>query len=278
MKKFFIYLSLLAVLAYVFWSRQSWFKSDFFRVSFFDVGQGDSALIVTPGGQTILIDGGPDNKVLRELSKVLPFWYRQIDLLVITHAHDDHITGLIEVLCRYKVKNILYNNLRFETPALNSLINIIKKNNNKLTEAKTGEVISFDNNCSISILEATKDIQKNDNDYSIVTMFNCLNKKVLFSGDAGEVIEKEILLKGINFQANIFKVSHHGSVSANSQNFLKEIKPQVAVISVGALNKFGHPSALIIDRLRQLPVDIYRTDKDGTVNFLANYKTIVLKK
>jgi competence protein ComEC len=99
---------------------------DSFKIIFFDVGQGDSVLIITPGGKIILIDGGPDDKILRHLGEALPFWKRNIDLLVITHTHDDHIVGLIPVSLRYKIKQVLYNNLNFKTPTLETLTSIFK--------------------------------------------------------------------------------------------------------------------------------------------------------
>lgn len=278
MKKVLVFIILLITFIYLVWSYQVYFKSGNFRLIFFDVGQGDSSLIVTPGGQTILIDGGPDKKVLRGLGSVLPFWRRTIDLLVITHAHDDHITGLIEVSRRYQIKSILYNNLDFDTPVLNSLLKIIQNNKIKMIKAQTGMSFNFDNNCVFSVLASNQEIQKNENDYSIVTKFNCLSKNVLSSGDAGVAVENNLLNQGLNLKADIFKISHHGSVSANSLQFLEAIKPQVVVISVGENNKFGHPTALVLNRLNSLSVDIYRTDINSQLEFLANYKSIRLIK
>ena len=278
MKKILILISFIILAAYFIWSYQAWFKSDHFKIFFFDVGQGDSALIVTPGGKAILIDGGPDTKVLRGLGTALPFWRHRIDLMVITHAHDDHITGLIEVSRRYRIDNILKNNLDFNTPTLNSLVKVFNKNSIKEINAEPGTFFKFDNDCSLSILAATKDKQVNDNDYSIVTMFSCLGRRVLLGGDAGVLIENKLLNQGIDLRADIFKVSHHGSLSANSLKYLEGIKPRVAVVSVGINNKFGHPSPLILDRLKSLPVDIYRTDVFGTMEFLANYKSIIINR
>lgn len=278
MKKILILIIFLALGVFLFWSYRSWFKTDSFRAIFFDVGQGDSALVVTPGGQTILIDGGPDNKVLRGLEKILPFWRRTIDLLIITHAHDDHVTGLIEVSKRYKIKNILYNNLAFKTPALDALIKVFKENKFKMTSVETGMIFKLDNNCSINILQASKDTEKDQNDYSIVSMFNCLGRKILFSGDAGVGVEKKLLSSNLDLSADIFKVSHHGSFSANSLDFLKVVNPKIAVISVGIDNKFGHPASLILNRLKELAVDIYRTDKQGSLIFLANHQIIKLAR
>ena len=278
MKKLLIFISFLILFIYLTWSYLGYFKSGAFRLIFFDVGQGDSSLIITPGGQTILIDGGPDKKVLRGLGSILPFWRRTIDLLVITHAHDDHVTGLIEVSRRYKIKSILYNNLDFDTPALNSLLKITQNNKIKMIKAQAGMSFNFDNDCILSILASSQETQKNENDYSIVTKFNCLGKNILSSGDAGIAIENNLLNQGLNLKADIFKIPHHGSNSASSLQFLEAIKPQVVVISVGKNNSFGHPAPLTLDRLNSLPVDIYRTDINSQLEFLVNYTSIRLIK
>ena len=147
MRTFLLSITFLIISAYLIWSYQSFFEADSFKLFFFDVGQGDSALIITPGGQTILIDGGPDRKVLRALGEALPFWRRKIDLLVITHAHDDHISGLVEVSRRYQINNVLYNNLNFETPVLSALIETFKDNKIHLTKAVPKMILKFDNGC-----------------------------------------------------------------------------------------------------------------------------------
>lgn len=278
MKKIFLVIILIGVGFYILNSYVSWLKTNYFKVIFFDVGQGDSALIVTPGGKTILIDGGPDNKVLRGIGSVLPFWHRQIDLLVITHAHDDHIIGLIEVSRRYKIKQVLYNNLNFETPVLKTLINVFKNKKILLTEAKTGQSYKFASNCLFNILSASKEADLDENDYSIVANWSCLDKNILLTGDAGIKVEQELLLKNIDLYSDILKISHHGSNTANSEDFLKRVNPVATVISVGINNKFKHPNSLILERLQKMAVDIYRTDRQGMRYFLANNKAIKLIK
>jgi len=278
MKRLFFIVIFFGLILYLGLSAHYWFKTDYFKVIFFDVGQGDSILIIAPGGKTILIDGGPDQKVLKELGAALPFWRPQIDLLIITHAHDDHIAGLIEISRRYKIKQVLYNNLNFETPALE----VIKKSfqDKKLNKimAEPGMSFKFTKDCSLNILAASKETALAENDYSIVSSFNCLNKKILLAGDAGLEIEQELLASGLNLKSDIFKISHHGSNSANSEIFLKAVKPRAVVISVGLNNQFNHPSPVILDRLLKLAVDIYRTDQMGALEFLANNKTITLIK
>ena len=256
----------------------SWFKTDGFKIFFFDVGQGDSALIIAPGGKTILIDGGPDDKVLRRLGEALPFWQRKIDLLIITHAHDDHITGLISVSRRYKVKQVLYNNLNFKTPTIETLTKIFKTKQFNVKLAHEGMSFSFYDNCSLDVLSAGKEASLDENDYSIVTLFNCFNKKILLTGDAGKYIEDYLISKNNSLKSNILKISHHGSTSANSENFLMAANPEIAVISVGHDNKFNHPNLTILERLKKMAVDIYRTDNRGTITFSANNKLINLIK
>jgi competence protein ComEC len=260
--------------AYFIFSYDYWADKNSFKIFFFNVGQGDSTLIVTPTGKTILIDGGPDQKVLKELGLVLPFWQRHIDLVIISHAHDDHIGGLIEIIRRYDIGNVVYNNLNFKTPMLETLKEEIKEKNIKMVAAKTGLSFSFSNNCSFDILKASKESALAENDYSIVSDFYCLGKKILLTGDAGVMIEKELLADGIDLKSDIIKISHHGSNSASSEKFLKAVNPISTVISVGAGNRFNHPSTLILDRLKKMGVDIYRTDQLGTIKIFANNKTI----
>lgn len=274
MKKLFIILVIIAVSTYCYLSYRAWVSNDYFKVIFFDVGQGDSSLIITPTGKTILTDGGPDNKVLRELGKELPFWVRHLDAVVLTHAHDDHLLGLIEVCRRYQIKQILYNNLDFNTPALTALTNTLRAEKIKLTVVYPGMVFNFGDNCQLQILAASKEQGIDENDYSIVSSFNCLDRKVLFTGDAGLKIEESLLNKKIDLKADILKISHHGSKTANSINFLQAVNPKLALISLGLNNKYKHPDSNIIERLKKIAVDIYRTDLSGSLVILANNKEI----
>jgi competence protein ComEC len=278
MKNIFFTIIIISFLLYLIQGYFCWFNKDNFKVVFFDVGQGDASLIVTPNGKTILIDGGPDEKVLRGLGEILPFWQRKIDLIIITHAHDDHIIGLIEICKRYKVGEVLYNNLNFKTPAVEFLTIIFKNKKITLTNVRAGMVYKFTNSCLFNILSASKEIEKNENDYSIVANFKCFNKNILFTGDAGLKIEQELLVKNINLKADLLKIAHHGSDTASSETFLKAVNPQAVIISVGLNNKFKHPNWLILERLQKLAVDIYRTDQQGIRYFLANNKSIKLIK
>lgn len=273
MKKTLYLLIIFASLSYYFYSVNSWRGADYFRVIFFDVGQGDSALIVTPSGQTILIDGGPDARVLKELGKVLPFWLRSLDLVVLTHAHDDHLAGLIQVLNRYHVKQILVGAYNNETPLTKAWQDRLVKSKSIVIQAEPRMLFNFSSNCVLEILTANQQAS-DENDLSVVSVFSCLGKTIYLSGDASSKIEKNIESKSVD----IYKVSHHGSVTANSEEFLRMLNPKLVVISVGINNKFSHPSPMVINRLLTLPVNIFRTDEQGSLYFLANNKTIIWNK
>lgn len=277
MKKLLISLFVITTTFFIF-SSYYWYQSNYFRLIFFNVGQGDSILIVSPNGHTILIDGGPDASVLRGLGQVLPMWLRQIDLVILTHAHDDHVAGLIEVLIRYKVKKIIINHTNYNSASLKAWQEQIINSESEVIMAKEGMIFDFNDKCFIEILSAFKGDASMENDYSIVSLFSCLGKKILLTGDAGIKVENNLLLNIANLKSDILKISHHGSNTANSKIFLQAVKPRLAIVSVGKTNTFGHPNQAVLDTLTTLVIKVLRTDLDGSLYFLANNKTIILKK
>jgi competence protein ComEC len=274
-KNFILILSLLAVLIIGGFLR-NW-RQPGFRAIFFDVGQGDASLYITPAGKTILIDGGPDDKVLSELGRVLPFWQRHLDLVILTHEHEDHLTGLVEISRRYQVDYFLFNKFDYQKAAAADLYRGFFDKKTHFLSANPGEVFSWDNGCSLTVLAADKRAALEANDYSIVTSFFCLGRKILSTGDAGVAIERELLKNPEILRSDILKVAHHGSASANSLDFLRAVHPQAAIVSVGKNNKFNLPAPIIMERLKQLPLKTYRTDEMGSLDFFANNKTINVK-
>lgn len=278
MKKIFIFSLLLIGATYLYISINNWYHGSYFRLVVFDVGQGDSMLIVTPQGHTILIDGGPDDRVLRELGKVLPAWLRKIDLMILTHAHDDHLFGLIEILNRYRVAKILVNDSGYKSPIVIAWQNSILKQKADVIESERGMVFNFDSGCFLKILEAQKNKVADENDYSIVSKFSCLDRDILLTGDASLKIEEAIISSGVDVEADILKISHHGSVTGTSLKLLEAINPSLAIISVGVNNKFGHPNSNILNYLAGLHINTLRTDHDGMIYLFANNKEIIIKK
>jgi competence protein ComEC len=252
---------------------QSSGESKGLEVNFFDVGQGDSILIKTPDHQRILVDGGPDNKVITKLGENLPFYVKDIDLMILTHPHADHLTGLIEVLKRYKVKKVLSTGVLHTTDEYINWLEEIKKQNIPMEIAKAGETITFGDKIKIEILNPTEDLAGKEadslNNTSVVFKIIFDKTSFLFTGDAEKEVEDK-LIGSADLKADVLKVAHHGSKNSTSQEFLDKVKPQIAVISVGAKNTFGHPSKITLERLESIGAEILRTDKDGDVKILSD--------
>jgi competence protein ComEC len=239
------------------------------EVDFLDVGQGDATLIKIPDGPTILIDGGPDNKVLRRLGENLPFYSRQIDFIILSHYHDDHAAGLVEVLKRYKIHNLIY---AAAVPPSSILAEMgVAMQEQKITPLALDSQarISWGANCFLDLLNPVILGIKDDPNNSLVVKLDCEAQKFLFTGDDSAVVEKALLASGRDWRADIFKAAHHGSNSANSELFLNAVSPQLLVISVGADNRFGHPSPKILERAVDLGIKIKRTDREGDIRIFS---------
>lgn len=246
------------------------------RVVFFDIGQGDSILLQTDARQNILIDGGPDNTVVYKLGKYLPFWDRKIDLLVLTHPDADHITGLMEVIKRYKIKKILATGVIHTLPVYTELMQEIKEKNIPVIQPKDVDEFIF-SNLVLQILWPKYNLWAkvyNDelNDTSIVlkAVF-ASSSSILLTGDLTKDKEKKLIrLYGFKLSSQVLKVGHHGSKTSTSREFLKIVKPDKAVISVGRNNRYGHPAFRVLKYLREYKIKIFRTDESGDIMFIFN--------
>ena len=255
-------------------------KADAAEVVFLNVGQGDAEFIQTPQKHQILIDGGPDSSVLAELSKQMPFYDRTLDLIILTHPEKDHLYGLLEVLKRYKVENILWTGVKRQTSEWKEWIETIKKENAEIKIAKSGEKIIFqDSNPEIyiEILYPEESLQgkeyKDSNDTSIVAKLVVGEKSFLFTGDAGIKEERALLDK--NISSDVLKVAHHGSKYSNLEEFYQKVAPKFAVIEVGK-NNYGHPTPEVLASLEKFGIQVLRTDKNGSVKFVSDGKIIKL--
>lgn len=253
------------------------------RVYFLNVGQGDAIYIRTPNEQDILIDGGPDNSVLAELGEVMPFWDREIDVLILTHPHNDHVTGLVEVLRRFKVDQIYYTGALHTAPHYLAWLEEIKKQNLKLNIVQDFFEVKFGDDLKLQFLYPQKNLVNQNfkelNDSSIVNRLVYKNVAYLFTGDAPEKVEGVLLKMGkekkIELNADVLKIGHHGSSSSSSEKFLKAVNPKTAVIQSGVDNEFGHPHYKILKRLERLGIKILRNDESGTVEIFSNGESLI---
>ncbi len=238
-------------------------------VNFLDIGQGDSTLITMPNHQVILIDGGPDNSVLYRLGTILPFYRRKIDLMIFSHYHRDHIIGLIEVLKRYQVEKIIYAPSKFSSLTLQVLLATVKKQKIPTVLINSTAQLNFSPNCSLSFLNVDSLEVKKAQNNSLVVKLNCQHRKFLFTGDNSATVEKALVNSGWDLTADVLKAAHHGSRTANSEEFLQVVQPRFVSISVGVKNHFGHPSPAILERLSRLHIKFKRTDQSGSIQIVV---------
>lgn len=242
---------------------------DKFHMYFLNIGQGDSTLIKTPENHQILIDGGPKNYVLQQLDQVMPFFDKNIDLVVITHPHADHIDGLVEVLKRYEVNAILMTGVDYKSPSYDEFLKIVATKNIQTYIAKNDDDFRF-GTVTFDVIYPNKSILGkrfiNLNNSSIVAKVLYAGKTILMTGDMAFEEEAALIKTGLNLKADILKVGHHGSKTSTSQEFLKLVKPEIAIIQSGKGNSFGHPSKESLDRLKAAGAQqIYRNDIDGRI-------------
>jgi len=267
----------LLVVAILVWSVALTTPDDKLHVSFLDVGQVDAILIQTPNSQDILIDGGPDpQKINLELSKKLPFWDRTIDLVVCTQPQADHVTGLVEVLLRYKVKQVLEPGVPYDSAIYQEWCNLVEDKGIEYNIARAGHEIDLGSGIKMEVLNPPEGLfegTSHDVDNNGVVLRLTWDKvSFLFTADIREEAEFELIGQRANLKSTVLKIAHHGSKTSSSQQFLAAVDPEVAVISAGADNPFGHPSPEVVERLidRLGKDNVYRTDQDGTIEFITD--------
>ncbi len=254
-------------------------KSQLLEVNFFDIGQGDAIFIETPHKYQILIDGGPSSTVLEKLGNEMPFWDRSIDLIILTHPEHDHIAGLIEVLKNYEVKNILWTGVFKNTKEFEEWTKLIEEEEVNITIAQAGQKIII-SSIFLKILHpfenlAGQDI-KNTNNTSIIVRLIFNDNCFLFTGDASKSIERKVIDKGLNLNCNVLKVGHHGSKSSTSKELVESVIPELAVISLGKDNRYGHPHVQVLDILNDYGIKVLRTDEIGDIKIISDGQNIKL--
>jgi competence protein ComEC len=237
------------------------------HVYFLDVGQGDAIFIRAPDGRQVLVDGGPSPAaLLDELGRLLPFWDRSLDLLVLTHPDADHMTGLLPLFERYRIATVLDTVQDDTTPIWSAAL---AAHRGQRITARRGMQLALDD-LRITVLHPAERLlpDTRDNAASLVLRLDYGETSLLLMGDAEQTTEEILLAAGQPLRANILKVAHHGSGGATSAAFLAAVQPEVAVIQVGADNRFGHPHSDTLARLA--PTEVLRTDQDGRIEVTSD--------
>jgi competence protein ComEC len=272
-------LLILAILASV---AAATMPDDKLRVSFLDVGQGE-AILIQKGSQQVLVDGGPSPQALAlELGSKMPFWDRTIDLVVLTHPHADHLTGLVDTIQRYRVERVLYPESDYGSPLCQQWLELIGEKDIECTIARAGQEINLGDGVKIAVLNPPASLltgtNSDVNNNSVVLSLYAGRVSFLLTGDIEQEAEFELIARGSNLSGTVLKVGHSGSKTSTTAEFLAEVSPGVAVISVGE-NSFGHPSGEVIDRLEERlgAENIYRTDEQGTIEFITDGERLWVK-
>jgi beta-lactamase superfamily II metal-dependent hydrolase len=229
-------------------------------VTFIDVGQGDAIWVHDDTGFDALVDAGDESHagvVLSHLQHV-----PNLDVVVWTHAHADHIGGLCDVLSAMPVDRVLYNGFDYNSATFNDLLDLVNALGLELETVTAGDAFTW-GDYSVWVLHPTREYL-NTNDSSVVLRLSYGPTDILLTGDIEWEAESDLLARGANLQAEVLKVPHHGSVSSSHTVFLDAVQPEVAIISVGP-NAYGHPSDIVEQRLQNRGIITYRTDVVGTV-------------
>lgn len=250
----------------------------------FDVGQGDAALLHLPRGKTILIDGGEKGPFFDTGERVIAPYLRKsgirkLDVVLLSHPHNDHVGGLIYILKHFRVGEVITAGTPFQSPLFLDFKEIIQKHNIPVRTITAPDSIVQLPSVRLYFLSPTKnrkvsDPHRDTNNQSLVARLLFGEIRLLFTGDAEKEVESEILLSKKILLSDAIKVAHHGSNTSSTRSFLKNVRPKHAIISVGEHNRFNHPSNSVIKRLETLGASVYRTDREGAIIFRSDGKTL----
>lgn len=270
MKKWFGILSVgvaVALAALMAWLR----LPSTFEMHLLDVGQGDAILLRTETGENILIDGGPGTSVLEELGEVLSPFDRKLDLVIMTHPHEDHVAGLVPVLQRFEVGEVVLSAPEYNNQAYQALLEEIRERDIAYSFADDDHDFSF-GDLELDVLfpfePFTSDTMDNVNNASPVIRASWHDVRILLTGDAEMEVEDSLLAAGVDVEADILKAGHHGSKTSSTEEFLEAVGATLMLISCGAGNDYGHPSSETLEKADDLDMEVHRTDLEGRLSVI----------
>lgn len=259
-----------AVAAVLVWSAVLSLPDGRLHVAFLDVGQGDAVLVTTPGGRQILIDGGPSATELNwRLGQEMPFWDHSLDMVVNTHPDADHLAGLVSLLSRYRIDRALVGDLPLENALWQEWETGLVGADLTPVIGQAGMRLSLGDGVVASLLHPGPAGGSDDrpNDHSLVLRLQFGQVSFLLPGDIEAAVEQELVRTGAPLAATVLKSPHHGAKTSSTVPFLEAVNPQIVVISVGADNRFGHPSPEVLARYAERGLTVLRTDERGTIEF-----------
>lgn len=250
------------------------------RLAMLDVGQGDAIYIRLPGGFDVVIDSGPNGRAAEQLARALPFGEREIELLILTHNHADHIGGADQLFSHYRIGQVITNGARHDSLTYQRLEAALERRDEKITTVKAGDRINLGES-TLTFLYPIGDFSgqtpKDQHEANLVFILRYRQFCALMTGDINTdsrddeaAIIEYASAQSISLECEVLKVAHHGSASATTNAFLIAVKPKIGLISAGIDNRYGHPTASTLSRLREAGVTIWRTDLNGTISVTSD--------
>ena len=269
-----------------------------------DVGQGDSMLITQGFSQLVVDTGNEPDKILRCLSQHLPFWDRQLEMVVLTHPEIDHMGAFAEIMKAYAVKNLLVSPVGNDTLEFKNIYQTISKSSIKIITAHQAQVMQlgvarlsvlwplpqvdsiwqknytyeYQNISSVVDDQKTLLDAENPNESSVVLRIDLDSMHLLFTGDISAEVELALVDQGLIEDIDILKVAHHGSKTSSEDLFLDTAKPELALISAGRRNRYGHPHSVVISRLTERNIPYKRTDVEGSIQIMLAGDRMLVEK
>lgn len=245
-----------------------------FQIHCVDVGQADCSVIYFPDGKTMMIDAGNNDDADLIKEYLTQMSVSKIDYMVGTHPHEDHIGSMDTVIDNFDIGEIYMPKVSYSSKTYLDVLESIERKKLSVIGAKAGMKIASTDDYDVEILSPARDKYSDINEYSAVIMIGYKNNKFLFMGDAEK--ENETELEG-DVSADVIKIGHHGSKTSTSDAFIDRVKPQYAIISVGADNTYGHPSEQVLKKLQERKICIFRTDESGTIKIKSDGQNIKIE-
>ena len=268
LKIFLIFSSLLFLLGCILIYQNITYNDKKLHVVICDVGQGDAIFVRTPNGSDILIDGGPNDAVLNCLSKHMPFWDRTLEIAILTHPDADHVTGLIDVIKRYKLIHFYTSNIKTDTAVYAQFLKTLQDYKIKQNFLWQGDKFTFKDGLTFETLWPTEEWEGlTTNSFSVVQLLTYKNFKALLTGDLD--VQQMERIDDLAGDIDFLKVPHHGSRFGLTAEIINILNPEIAVISVGK-NSYGHPTQFILDLLKSASIKTLRTDQDGEAEVVSD--------
>ncbi len=263
----FVFAVIICLLGWVFFKPEMQ-PIDDIMIRFVDVGQGDCEIIQLADGRNIIIDGGKNSTEDQLIEKIRKYGIQRFDYLIATHPHEDHIGGLDKVIYNFDIGCVYMPNAVSNSKTFEELLTAIESRKIPTKKAQAGKVLLDEKYIKLVLVAPNGSNYKDTNNYSAVAKLTYGNRSFLFTGDAESYSEREILSGRANINADVLKVGHHGSSSSTTNKFLKAVKPQYAVIEVGADNSYGHPHLEVLNKLSE--TETYRTDIHGDITMVCD--------